>query len=112
MLIVLVIKTVLLLSFEAKFLTFFPFCAGISLAMIASGFRGLKQYVKELLFAWFLFFPEDTIGFFIENFGKITVVTAKVAAYILYYFGFNVINRGNEILLSVRKTKYNEKSTL
>ena len=101
LLIIVIIKTISLFYFESIFLTLVPFCSCISLALIASGFRGLGQYWKELFFAWFLFFPEDTIGFSINNIVKITNITANFATYFLYYLGFDVTNKGNEVLLSL-----------
>ena len=56
LLIIVIIKTISLFHFEFIFLTLVPFCSCITLALIASGFRGLGQYWKELFFAWFLFF--------------------------------------------------------
>ena len=101
LLIIVIIKTISLFHFESIFLTLVPFYSCISLALIASGFRGLVQYWKELFFAWFLFFPEDTIGFSINNIVKITNITANFATYFLYYLGFDVTNKGNEVLLSL-----------
>ncbi|ELS01847.1 Transmembrane exosortase [Xenococcus sp. PCC 7305] len=101
LLVVIVIKTLSLFSFESNLLSLVPFCAGLGVALIASGLRGLRQYGQELFFAWFLFFPTGLIGNFIDNIVKITVLNAKFATYCLYYLGFNVINRGNEVILSL-----------
>ena len=98
---IIIIKTIFLFSFEYNLLSLIPLCAGFSLALIASGFRGLSQYSQELFFAWFLFFPTGVIGNFIDSSIKITVLNAKVATYLLYYLGFNVTNRGNEVFLSL-----------
>ena len=101
LLIIIIIKTISLFNFESNLLSLIPFCAGLSLALIASGFKGLGQYGQELFFAWFLFFPTGVIGNFIDNIVRITVLNAKFATYFLYYLGFNVTNRGNEVLLSL-----------
>lgn len=98
---IVIIKTVYLFSFEDLLLSLVPLCAGIGLALIASGFRGLGQYSRELFFAWFLFFPEGVIGNFLDNIVRITVFNAKLSTYFLYYFGFNVANVGNEVVLSL-----------
>jgi len=101
LLVIIITKTIYLFSFEDILFSLVPFCAGISLALIASGFRGLGQYSRELFFAWFLFFPEGVIGHFIDNLARITVFNAKLSTYFLYYFGFNVANVGNEVVLSL-----------
>ena len=101
LLVIIIIKAIYLFSFEYNLLSLIPFGAGISLALIASGFKGLSQYSQELFFAWFLFFPTGVIGNFIDNIVKITVLNAKFATYFLYYLGFNVTNQGNEVLLSL-----------
>ena len=85
-------------DFEFNLLSLVFFYAGISLALIASGFKGLGQ---GLFFALFLFFSTGIIGNFIDNIVRITVLNAKFATYFLYYLGFNVTNRGNEVLLSL-----------
>ena len=94
-------KTIALLSFEAALLPLFPIVITISLALIASGFKGLNQYMREFFFAWFLFFPTGVIGHFIDKIIYITIMNAKVATYILYYLGFNVSSNGNEVLLNL-----------
>ena len=101
LLVIIIIKTISLFNFESDLLSLIPFGFCISLALIASGFKDLGQYWKELFFAWFLFFPTGVIGNFIDSIVKITVLNAKFATYFLYYVGFNVTNRGNEVLLSV-----------
>ena len=101
LLIIIIIKAISLFDFESNLLSLIPFFAGLSLALIASGFKGLGQYGQELFFAWFLFFPTGVIGNFIDNIVRITVLNAKFATYFLYYLGFNVTNRGNEVLLSL-----------
>ncbi len=94
-------KTISLFWFESNLLALVPFFTAISLALIASGFQGLWQYKTEFFLILFLFFPEGIIGHFIDNLIHITVLTASVSTYFLYYFGFNVVSRGNEIILSL-----------
>ena len=101
LLIITIYKAIYLFDFESQLLTLVPFFFGISLALVASGFKGMLQYWKELFFAWFLFFTEDVIGYSINNIAKITDITANFTTYFLYYLGFNVTNRGNEVLLSL-----------
>ena len=94
-------KTLNLFWFESSLLSLVPFSAAIAIALIAAGFKGLYQYRRELFFAWFLFFPTGVIGYTIDRYVRITVLNAKVATYILYYFGFDVASQGNEVLLSL-----------
>jgi cyanoexosortase A len=99
--VIVLVKSVSLFWFESTLLPLIPVLACFGLALIASGFKGLRQYWRELLFAWFLFFPEGIIGLFVDRIFHITVITAKFSAFFLYYFGFNVATQGNEVILSL-----------
>ena len=94
-----VFKTITLYSFESTLIPLFPVLMATALALIASGFRGSSQYVRELFFIWFLFFPTGVIGNFLDRIVHITVLNAKIASYFLYYLGFHVANSGNEVIL-------------
>jgi len=94
-------KITTLFWFESTLLPLLPIGGAIALALIASGFRGLFQYRRELFFAWFLFFPEGVIGHFIDRVFQITILNAKFATYFLYYIGFNVSSQGNKVILSL-----------
>lgn len=96
-------KAVSLFDFESNLLSLLPIAATASYALILSGFGGINQYAKELFFAWFLFFPTGVIGHFLDKIFQITVINAKVATYLLYYFGFNTRSRGNEVWLHLPK---------
>ena len=94
-------KALALFWFESVLLPILPISAAIALCLIASGLKGLGQYLQELFFAWFLFFPTGVIGFFIDGVVHITVLNAKLASYFLYYVGFDVASQGNQVLLSL-----------
>lgn len=96
---IILFKLINLYWFESVVISLTPVCFAVSLALIASGVRGIKQYWKELFFALFLFFPTDAIGHFIDNSIELTGLTAKFSTYFLYYLGFNVANQGREVLL-------------
>ena len=96
---IVLVKTITLFKLETVLLPLLPVSSAIALALIASGFKGLGQYAKELLCALFLFFPTEVIGFFIDNIIHITIINAKVATYLLYYLGFKVGSVGNEVIL-------------
>lgn len=94
-------KSISMFEFESTLISLIPFFAAIGLASIASGLKGLRQYWRELFFAWFLFFPTGVIGYFSDRIFHITVLNAKFATYFLYYFGFNAASQGNKVLLSL-----------
>lgn len=92
-------KLVTLFWFESIIISLTPICFAVGLALIASGVRGLRQYWQELFFTLFLFFPSEALGYAIDNLIQIKILTAKFATYFLYYFGFQVVNQGVDILL-------------
>ncbi len=94
-------KAFSLFWFESILLPILPLSAAIALGLIASGLKGLGQYLQELFFVWFLFFPSAVIGFFIDGIVHITVLNAQLASYFLYYIGFNAASQGNQVLLSL-----------
>ncbi len=78
------------------FLYALPFVFGLGLALIASGFRGLNQYTGELITLFFLnvskLLPEWVTY-------KLTLVTAKLSAFMLWYTGFEVTLSGINVYL-------------
>jgi len=94
-------KTITLFSFESSLLPLLPIAWAFSLSLIASGFKGLNQYHRELFFTWFLFFPTGVIGNFVDSIIHITIINAKVSTYLLYYLGFNVKSYNNEVILAL-----------
>ena len=98
---ILLFKSSTLFEFEKTLIPLIPFFFAIAMALISSGIRGVNLYRQELFLAWFLFFPTGVIGHFIDRLIQITVLNAKVSTYLLYYVGFNVANKGNEVVLSL-----------
>jgi hypothetical protein len=83
-------KSISFFWFESLlFLPFTPFFGFLGLIAIASGYKGLKQYWLELLLVSLLFFPSDMLGWWFNKYFSIQILTAKFAAYLLYYLGFN-----------------------
>ena len=74
-----------------------PFLSGISLALLASGTKGLKQYWQELLILAYTAIPPGLIGVFVD----VATLTAKFSAFLLHYLGFEVVRKG--ILLILEK---------
>ena len=75
---------------EDSFLIGYPFLAGIALALIASGFRGLRIYWRELVLLFFSGIPEVLLS-------KLTdpaPITAQFASSMLWYSGYAVTQRG------------------
>ena len=72
-----------------------PFLSGISLALLASGTKGLKQYWQELLILGYTAIPPGLIGVFVD----VAKLTAKFSAFILHYLGFEVVRKGVLLML-------------
>lgn len=72
------------------FLRLFPLISTFGVALLASGFKGLKQYWQELLIFCFLVPSPGTLTLLID----ISTITAKFAATILWYMGFEVYRKG------------------
>jgi cyanoexosortase A len=77
------------------FLYVFPFVSGLGLALLASGFTGLMQYRGELLALFFIAVPKLIPTWVLD----ITPFTAKLAAFMLWYTGAEVIRSGVHIHL-------------
>ena len=98
---IVIIKSLTLFSFEDKLIFLIPFLMFLGFSLLTSGFYGIFQYKGELFLSGVLFFPEEVIGIFLEKLVSVTVLNAKVATYLLYYFGFNVTRENNHILLFI-----------
>ncbi|MEG4228682.1 cyanoexosortase A [Microcoleus sp. N9_B2] len=80
-----------------------PFLSGISLALLASGTKGLKQYWQELLILAYTAIPPGLIGVFVD----VAKLTAKFSAFILHYLGFEVVRKGVYIILEKGSVEVN-----
>ncbi|MEG4006690.1 cyanoexosortase A [Microcoleus sp. Pol11C1] len=72
-----------------------PFLSGISLALLASGTKGVKQYRQELLILGYTAIPPGLIGVFVD----VALLTAKFSAFLLHYLGFEVVRKGVFLIL-------------
>ncbi|MBD1923690.1 cyanoexosortase A [Microcoleus sp. FACHB-831] len=90
----LVLKSVFISGYD-PFLRLSPFISAFSLALLASGVRGLKQYWQSLLILGFIAFPPTLLLRIID----LNLLTAKFAGFILWYAGFQVNRQG--IILSL-----------
>ena len=77
------------------FLRASPLLSGISLALLASGTKGLKQYWQEFLILAYTAIPPGLIGVFVD----VATLTAKFSAFILHYVGFEVVRKGVFLIL-------------
>ncbi|MEI2580681.1 cyanoexosortase A [Scytonema sp. PRP1] len=90
----LLIKTISLTSLGG-FLYISPVIFAFGLALMASGFKGLKQYGGELLVLFFITVPK----LLPTSLTDISPLTAKFAGFALWYTGFPVTRNG--ILISL-----------
>ena len=79
---------------EDYFLQISPLISFLVWGLLASGIKGLKQYLAELFLLGFLAIPWSAIYIF-----DISLVTAKFSAFILWIFGFEVTRQGVWIIL-------------
>ncbi|MEG4485453.1 cyanoexosortase A [Microcoleus sp. D2_18a_B4] len=80
-----------------------PFLSGISLALLASGTKGLKQYWQELLILGYTAIPPGLIGVLVD----VPQLTAKFSAFILHYVGFDVVRKGVYLILEKGSVEVN-----
>lgn len=77
------------------FLRILPFISAFSIALLASGVKGLKQYWQELFILAFIIIPPGLILRFFD----IGTVTAKLTGFILWYAGFSVTRQDLLLIL-------------
>lgn len=75
---------------EHSFLYLAPFISGLGLAIVASGFSGLKQYWQALVMLFFLGIPRVLL----KTFTDLSPLTAKFSSLLLWYSGQNVVRDG------------------
>ena len=75
---------------ESNILSVAPFIFSLGMALLASGFQGLKQFKGELLIVFFLAIPRVLLNMFTN----ISPFTAKVSSFLLHYAGFPVVLDG------------------
>ncbi|MEM6400111.1 MAG: cyanoexosortase A [Cyanobacteria bacterium P01_D01_bin.116] len=75
---------------DGNIMRLLSFTSALGVALLASGFKGLKQYQKELTILFFLGVPSVIASFLFD----ISPLTAKFSAFLLHYFGFSVVSQG------------------
>jgi cyanoexosortase A len=79
-----------------------PLISALGLGLLASGFKGLKQYWQELTILFFLGVPKVLLS----SFTDISPLTAKFSAFLLWYSGFEVsLQNGIYIVLPTGSVK-------
>lgn len=78
------------------FLRISPFLSGVGVALVASGFRGVRQYWRELIILGFLIPPPALLAEVIDT----SLVTAQMTTLMLWYSGFDVLRDGVFILIA------------
>ena len=81
-----------------------PFISAVGLGLIASGFKGLKQYWQELLLLFFPSVAYVTLLFLID----LPILAAKFATFLLWYLGFRVYRQGVNISLPTGAVEVNQ----
>ena len=88
------LRSFFMTSYDAVF-DFSPLIAGLGLAMLASGVKGLQQYWLELIIVLALHAPVELLLERID----ISLFTAKFATFILSHLGFEVSRQGVNVIL-------------
>ncbi|MBF2008825.1 MAG: cyanoexosortase A [Chlorogloeopsis fritschii C42_A2020_084] len=83
------------------FLRISPLISGLAVGLLASGFKGLKQYWQELTILFFLGIPKLVLSSLFD----ISPLTAKFSAFLLWYSGFEVSLQGVFINLPTGSVK-------
>jgi cyanoexosortase A len=85
------------------FLRILPLLSALSLGLIASGIKGLKQYWQELFILCF-FIPHSGM---ITQIFDISSLTARATTYLLLYLGFEVKLQGVNIIMPTGSVEVN-----
>lgn len=84
-------------------LRLFPLIAGVGVILIASGFKSLKTYGKEIILLSLLLFLR-LVAIVLNTF-DLPLLTAKVSAFMLWFVGFDVVRQGVVIALPTGKVE-------
>lgn len=93
------LRSVLMSSFDIVFVMS-PFIAALGVALLASGFKHLRQYWQELFIIFALHLP---VGILVDRISILSVYTAKFATLLLSYLGVEYYSQGVNIVLGSGK---------
>ena len=75
-----------------------PLISGLGLGLLASGFKGLKQYWRSLLVLLIISIPTTSLPDAVDKILGISLLTAKMATFVLWYCGFEPVRHGTDII--------------
>lgn len=75
-----------------------PLFTFLGLGLLASGFRGLKQYGQEAIVISILVLPQVLVATIAEKFVDLNAIAAQFSYYLLWYSGFNAQLQGVNII--------------
>lgn len=81
-----------------------PLIIGFTLAILASGIKGIKQFRLELFLLLVLAIPLESLIEPINQTFNITTLLAQFSTFILWYLGFDVTRQGEFIILPTKAT--------
>jgi len=76
-----------------------PFFSALGLGLVASGFKGLKQYRRSLAIIFLISLPIATLSELIDKLIGSTILVAKFSTFVLWYLGFQVQRQGVQVIL-------------
>ena len=77
-----------------------PLLSGVGLALIAQGWQGVRTFWKELIIVGLLAIPSELGVGLINLSNPLSLIIAKISAFILWYLGFPIRLEGSQILFS------------
>ena len=82
---------------------FIALISATGLALLASGFQGIKQFQKELaiivIFPTFIFIFIRLLSVLSSRF-SVTIISAKITSFVLWYLGFDSVNQGTIVYVN------------
>lgn len=80
---------------EESFLIVYPFIASTALALVASGWQGLRDYWREIVLLFFAGIPEVLLAKLTDP----SPITAQFASSILWFSGLPIVRKGIHLVL-------------
>ncbi len=81
--------------------------SGLGVGLLAVGVKRLKHYWRELLIVFLVALPTTSIGLLLDTHSYFSITTAKLAAVLLWYLGFEVIRQGVDVILPTGTVEVN-----
>lgn len=99
-------KSISLFPAESEFIRLFPGFAGLALALVTTGWK-LSLYRREFAIVMLLMLPPGLLGRLVELAigSSIQKIIAQSAAFLMHYFGVNLIAQGSTIVFKTSAVK-------